>query len=279
MIYFTLFQVPNSEKEWKGIARDFETRWNFPHCLGALDGKHVQIVNPAHAGSTYYNYKDTFSIVLMALVDADYQFIYADVGVQGRISDGGVFNHTTFSKALVAGDLHIPEPEPLSGRTICAPYVIVADDAFALQHNVMKPYKGIYEKGSVHRIFNYRLSRARRIVENTFGILSAVFRVLRKPINLDANKATLVTLCCVYLHNYLRKNRESRAMYSPPGTFDSENVERGTVEHGTWREHPSLTSLRRNGTRPTEDAKLVRNEFAEYFVSGEGQVEWQYLFA
>ncbi|XP_049847638.1 uncharacterized protein LOC126300741 [Schistocerca gregaria] len=89
------------------IARESEVHWNFPRCIGSLDGKYA-IVNPAHAGSTYYNYKDTCSIMLMALVGADYQVLHADRGVQGHISDGGVFDSTTFNKALQAGELHIP---------------------------------------------------------------------------------------------------------------------------------------------------------------------------
>lgn len=60
-------------------------------------------------------------------------------------------------------------------------YVFLGDEAFALNENLMKPFSGTHRKGSAERIFNYRLSRARRVVENVFGICSAVFRVLRKP--------------------------------------------------------------------------------------------------
>lgn len=70
----------------------------------------------------------------------------------------------------------------------------------------MKPFPGIQSKGSKERTFNYKLSKARRLIENIFGIMSAVFRVLRKPILLQPDKATIIVLCCVYLHNFLRKS-------------------------------------------------------------------------
>lgn len=100
----------------------------------------------------------------MAIVDADYNFLYADVGCQGRISDGGVFRNTSFFKQLEEQKLEIPPPEKLIGREKAVPYVFVADAAFPLKENILRPYPGSHEKGSDKRIFNYRLSRAQRVV-------------------------------------------------------------------------------------------------------------------
>lgn len=85
-IYLLLkFQLPENETEWKEVARGYNSEWDFPHCIRTTDGKNIQIMQPPHSGSIYFNYKGKFSIVLLALIDAYYQFKYVNVGVQGRI--------------------------------------------------------------------------------------------------------------------------------------------------------------------------------------------------
>lgn len=215
----------------------------------------------------------------MGIVDANYNFLYADIGCQGRISDGGVFKNTTFYEKLTIDTLGIPDDTNLPGRPNKVPYVFVADDAFPLHEHIMKPYPGIRENGSKERIFNYRLSRARRVVENTFGILSAVFRILRKPLLLEPSKATIVIQCCIYLHNFLRKN--SSTNYMPQGSMDEETDE-GTIRLGNWRESGKTTSflpLNRIGRKSSQNAKTVREEFADYFMTDVGSVPWQNNYA
>lgn len=247
--------------------------------MGSIDGKHVEVVAPPNSGSDYINYKDYFSIVLLGLVDANYCFLYANVGCQGRISDGGVFANSSLKKMIDDLQLNIPEKTPLQGRTMDVPYVFIGDDAFPLQVNMMKPFKGEHPKGSLERIYNYRICRPRRVVENTFGILSATFRVLRKPINLHPQKAAKVTLACIDLHNFLKKSKTSRHTYCPPRMLDYENSETGEIIPGQWRNiregNASLAPLRNVGRRAPEDAYSVRLEFANYFSSPEGRIERQ----
>ena len=76
------------------------------------------------------------------------------VEYQGSISDSGVFNHTSFGKALLNKKLTIPDPEPLPGRYDSSPYVVVADDAFPFRENILKPYSTDLRKGSTKRVFN-----------------------------------------------------------------------------------------------------------------------------
>ncbi|CAH1990330.1 unnamed protein product [Acanthoscelides obtectus] len=125
-------KLPQSENEWRNEAEAFARKWNFPHCLGAIDGKHVKIFKPPGTGSYYFNYKYSFSIVLMGIVNANYEFLMVDVGANGRVSDGGVFSNTAFCKKLVEKDLCIPEPENLTSTNIKLPYVFVGMMLFHL---------------------------------------------------------------------------------------------------------------------------------------------------
>ncbi|KAK5647953.1 hypothetical protein RI129_002845 [Pyrocoelia pectoralis] len=108
---------------------------------------------------------------------------YVSLGVNGGVSDGDIFHRSSLATWLNNNDLHIPPPDFLSGTQNKAPYVIVANDAFPLSINLMKPYS---QRGLSYdtRIFNYRLTRARRMIENSVGMLANRFRVLLNPINL-----------------------------------------------------------------------------------------------
>lgn len=210
----------------------------------------------------------------MALVDANYMFSYIDIGCQGRISDGGVFRNTSLYEKLEQNELNIPKDEPLPSKTEMMPYVFIGDGAFSLSKYTMKPYSGVYEKGNSKRIFNYRLSRARRIVENVFGVMSSVFRVLRNPILLNENRVTDITMTCALLHNFLRKSKSSKASYSPPGTFDSENEDHLESWRTDQNDMSSFSSLRRVARKSGLETLRIRDLFAVYFITN-GAVTWK----
>lgn len=249
-------QAPSTEEQWRTIARGFEESWQFPHCLGAIDGKHINIKAPANSGSLYYNYKKDFSVVLMAACDANYLFTLVDIGAYGSAHDSTVFRESAFGCALESNALAIPKAT--AGNDL--PYVFVADEAFPLKPYIMRPYPGLHKLSDSERIFNYRLSRARRCIENAFGILSARWRILLTTINVNAANADKIVKACVCLHNYVKI--KSNTPYMREGCSEENE--------------PRLQSVGKcssnNATRYSYDQ---REKFADYFMSAEGNLPWQ----
>lgn len=183
-----------------------------------------------------------------------------------------VFGGCSLQDALEKRTSNIPAPAPLPESDQLAPYCIVADEAFPLKEYLMKPYPNC--KLSVEqRIFNYRLSRARRVVENAFGILANRFRVLLTTINIrSTTKVEYIVLSCCALHNFLRT--ECCEVYM--SGIDQEGQDHDTVP-GRWREDPGLqqASLPRT-TNSTTHAKQLRNKLCQYFNSDTGAVPFQW---
>ena len=103
--------LPSCTGEWlDNTGKTY--RWNYPNYFSAADGKHSAIVKPKHSGSDFYNYKGFYSVVLKALVDYDYKFLAIDVGLQGRISDGGVFKNSAMYYAMENNTLKLPLHAP-----------------------------------------------------------------------------------------------------------------------------------------------------------------------
>jgi hypothetical protein len=99
------------------------------------------------------------------------------------------------AKKLYDGTLNLPPPRALSGQENPTPYVFVCNDAFSVKENMMKPFPGTHVKGSLKGTYNYRLSKAHSVVENTFGIMASVFHIFRKPLLLHPTKARSVISC------------------------------------------------------------------------------------
>ena len=225
-----LRMLPRDPEAWREVADGFSTRWNFEHCLGAIDGKHIAIKKPKGSGSTHYNYKGFCSIVLLAIVDSQYRFMWINVGCPGRCSDGGIWRESTLHRRVEEGRQGIPAPEPLPGHRTPVPWFFVGDAAFALAPWMQKPFP---HRGRTRpeRIYNYRLSRARRIVENGFGLLVVHWRCLTTTLGLAPENATPVTTACVCLHNFIRNRRAPR----PPRKQEPHGVPTtSSAPTGTW---------------------------------------------
>lgn len=261
-----MLQFPSNPSEWMDIANTFKEVWNFPNCGGAIDGKHVRIVPPSNSGSYYFNYKGFYSIIMLAVVDAKYNFLYLDIGKNGRNSDGSVIQQTEFYHRLQNGTLNLPTRVDTFENMN---FVFVADDAFALSDNVMKPFP-MRNLTPEQRIYNYRLSRARRVVENAFGILANRFRIFLTSINIAMPKIDTIVLCCCVLHNYLRTHSTA---YSTQSSRDPETM--AGPSFGVQDSSEALTSLSSGHPRlPTLSARQCRVDYMNYF-NGIGAVSWQ----
>ncbi len=141
----------------------------------------------------------------------------------------------------------------------------------------MKPFGGKYFEHQ-KRIFNYRLSRARRVSENTFGISTARWRIFERPINAYPERRVNITKAVVALHNFLMLNETSlprhERRYCLPGFIDSEDKGgwRSEVEKDT-RHHP--VQNRKGANAVKKSAKEVRESFKSFFNSPMGAVPWQ----
>lgn len=234
--------------------------------MPVFDGKHVVMQAPARAGSSFYNYKGTHSVVLMAVCNAHYQFLLVDIGDSGRQSDESVFASCNLGRAINENRLNLPEARELDDSHEKFPYVFIGDEAFPLKPCLVKPYP----RNSLDdnkRVCNYRISRARRLIENTFGICTSRFRIFRRPIIGSVENVILTTKAVVALHNYLMADHK---FYCPPSYPDSSIGSR--VRPGDWRREVSsqngLIDISRVGSNNyTNDAKKVRDSFCTYFSS------------
>lgn len=272
-------KVPSTEEDWIEISKTFEQRWNFPNALGAIDGKHVVMQAPAKSGSTFFNYKKTHSIVLMAVCNAKYEFTLVDIGDSGRQSDGSVYANSHLGHAIECNKLNIPKPAQLPNSDKVLPYVFVGDDAFGLKMHMMKPFP--FQNLSLEeRIFNYRLSRTRRIIENVFGIATSRFRIFRRPIIAKVETVASITKAVVVLHNFLMslKSTKDKCSYCPSNYVDQDGPT--GISAGLWRREASelggLQPINNMGSNNYSlDARHVRDAYKEYF-NAEGAVGWQW---
>jgi len=184
---------------------------------------------------------------------------------------------------LAKGNLLLPDPTLLPGTNIPFPFVFIGDEAFPLSIHMLRPYPRKRLTDDM-RIFNYRLSRARRTIENAFGILTARWRILHKPLCMSTTNCENVLKALVCLHNFIMLGEEHEPMnnrqYCTTDLIDTEE-QNGGIREGQWRRHfsPHFAEINRMGANHADSiAKETRDTLKEYFVSpiGKTQAPWQY---
>uniref|UniRef100_A0A1B0D4C0 Uncharacterized protein n=1 Tax=Phlebotomus papatasi TaxID=29031 RepID=A0A1B0D4C0_PHLPP len=186
------------------VAKGFEDKYDFPHCCGAVDGKHVRIQKPANSAGLYYNYKGYFSIVLLAVCDSNCNFTYTNIGGYGSQSDCSVFQYSALGRAILNNEVSWPAPQALPQSDIQMNFFLIGDEAFPISENMLRPYSGS-GLSEDKDYFNKKLSGARSCIERSFGLLVNRFRIFRTEIIAKPENVIGLVKACVTLHNFLNK--------------------------------------------------------------------------
>lgn len=178
-------------------------------------------------------------------------------------------------EAFANNSLGVPDPVPVEDFDVPIPYFIVGNDIFALKTWPRRSFPGRSKLSEAQQIFNYHLSRARFVIESTFGILRERWCVF-SPIQASVQTAE----AAVCLHNYLRQTNS--ASYCPSGFVDSEDGS-GDIRPGELRQvvcndsRESLFDIAPLRCRRYSNSAIeVWQALMEYFVSNSGSLPWQW---
>lgn len=199
----SLVMPPPTTEMWLQQAQLFREKWQFPHCISAIDGKHVTPPEFQLDVPQLQTYKINQSI-LMAIVDAEYRFVCVDIGTYGKNSDGGIFERLEMRTRFATDQMNVPAATTLPGTDVVAPFTLVGDETFAMSDFMLRPYpRSSADPDGSKRALNYRLSRAHRRVENGFVILAQIWRIYMRPIELAPKKVNVIVMATILLHNFL----------------------------------------------------------------------------
>ncbi|KAL3181609.1 hypothetical protein MRX96_036725 [Rhipicephalus microplus] len=183
-----------------------------------------------HAKNEFF----TTSIDLLAVVESDYKFVIVDDGAYGKQSDGGILEQSKFGCHLENGKLHNPRDLELPNTSHPAICVFVGDEGFQLRTDFLRPYPGRGLEGE-KRIFNYRLSRARRCAENAFGVLVTRWRILARTMSEEPKQAEKMVKALCAFHNFqMYRGTVDEDTYCDPGFAHSvDNLRQRRSGHWT----------------------------------------------
>lgn len=208
----------------------------------------------------------------MASCDADCRFTFVDIGSPGSEGDMNVFSRSDLGGSILSDSatMDFPPPSPINGED--TPFFFVADDAFPLTSRIMKPFSGRALNNS-QRIFNYRLSRARRTIENAFGILAMRWGCIRSEFLFQPEKVKMIVSACCALHNFLLNKRCS--CYATSNAMDRYTPVGDLLEgefHSFGQSLDGVSSFARG--RPSDTAVETRNRVMDY-VCNVDVLDWQ----
>ena len=193
--FHRFIKFPSTSNEINDTINDFYTRCGYPTCIGSLDGTHIAIKPPLGFETDYFNYKKYHSVIMLAVVNSSLLFTYVNIGASRRCNDSSVYSRLSLADVI---QMPIYADHYVTINNIKIQSHLIADSAFALKPNVMKPYAVRRNIPRSQSLFNYRLSHYRCCVERAFGSLKNRFRCLNK--RLDCNVCTIIKAATI-LHN------------------------------------------------------------------------------
>ena len=234
----------------------YRSKWGFPACAGAIDGTHIPIQAPQENYTDYVNRKSYHGIVMQALVDSRYLFRDIVIGWPGSVHDARVLSNSELYNRGLDGQLFDATVKTTVLGNEIGP-VILGDPAYPLLNWLMKAYPENETTPRWKRHFNYRLSRARMTVENTFGRWKGRFRRFMKRVDLGVDTTVhLVAASCI-IHNVCELGRDrilDEWLESMPDTL----------------EQPDIISLPGENMQPGRDAADIQDTLAHFFMTAEG---------
>lgn len=142
--------------------------------------------------------------MLLAISDSSYIFTFVDIGAYVKESDATVFKNSGLYDAITNNRSKLPAATPISETNDdVLPYIILADEAFALSNHVMRSFD-VNSLTTRRKVCNFRHSRPLSYTECTFGIMSNKWRIFHRPLNVDVSLAEDIIKTCCILHNYVR---------------------------------------------------------------------------
>ena len=205
LIVKTLFgkyiQFPTGDK-LNELVDTFKGKWGVPQCVGAIDGSHIPVASPAMNHTDYYNRKGWYSIILQGVVDHFYRFMNINGGWPGSVHDARVFSHSKIYKRMNDGSL-LPN-QTITVNRVNIPLYLIGDSAYPLMEWLMKPFTHGTDLTAQQKTYNYRISKARIVVENAYERLKGRWHRLMKKNDMSIeNILTVITTsarCILTIH-------------------------------------------------------------------------------
>ena len=233
------------------VMDGFKQNFGIPQCAGSIDGSHVPVTPPCMNHTDYYNRKGWYSMLIQAVVDHEYLFRNLCIGWPGSVHDARVLANSSLYKKVINGQifLGIGNHAQIQGHPI-RPF-LVGDSAYPLLPWLIKPFSFSSSLTSEQKLFNYRISKGRVVVENAFGRLKARWRRLSKQIDMHIDNAPHIIAACCVLHNVCEVHKDN---------FDEDWLqELDTSTHV----QPSCVSS--NSSTNTSGGNEVREVLVDYF--------------